>query len=49
LPIYARNKKHIKYGVGFAIAYNLRIGADDKSDSIFIGNGVIIDDYCHIE
>lgn len=48
-PIYARNKRNILYGRNFTTGYNLRIAANKHNKSIFIGENVIIGDYCHIE
>lgn len=47
-PYYVRNKKNIKYGSGFTTGYNVRIEASSTKVSIYIGENVVIGDYCHI-
>lgn len=47
-PYYIRNKNNIIYGSGFTTGYNIRIEASANEKSIFIGDNVVIGDYCHI-
>lgn len=47
-PNFIRNKKNIKYGIGFTTGYNLRVEASDTHRSLFFGDNVVIGDYCHI-
>ena len=49
LPVRARNKKNIEYGVGFTCGQYCRITAGEEKGSIIIGKNFIMGDMCQIE
>ena len=50
LPIDIRGKKGIDFGTGLTTGYGCRIESfsEDGSKTLFFGNNVQINDYCHI-